>query len=192
LNADSGKALWFASGPDAKLDSWSSQFLTGEKGPIAEVTPFYQGDFYRSEAPILPLEAPKMEIIEDRASESMRTLRLKITSPRQATDSLMLYFSPETQLKSVKVNGQPVSLDSRRILTCYAFSKDGVELMLQVAPKSPVKLTVRDQSQGLPALLPGKVIRPRSETLMPLPANGISDAPESILVLKSFTIPPLP
>lgn len=202
LNADVGKAIWASS--DEKPDKWTSQLLTAnttKKGALPEYLPMAQRKFLVSQAPILPLAAPSIQILDDkvnnRDSEALlplrsmvkdnsadRTLHIRITSPRQAR-ILRVYLDPSVQVVNSTVNGQQIANNTQSWgLHYFALPKEGVELTLAVKSSRPIKLKVVDQSDGLPKI-PGKSFQERPNSMMPTAFGyGVSD---SILVSKSFT-----
>ncbi|MCK4803013.1 MAG: hypothetical protein KAT88_00575 [Spirochaetes bacterium] len=87
LNADTGNAAWFS--PGNKPDTWTSPFLSAEPemGKLGELFPLARKDrrqIIRSNAPAVRLDAPKVEVLNDRTGGGTRTLRLRLSSVRFA------------------------------------------------------------------------------------------------------------
>ena len=191
LNAETGQAIWASA--DEKPDEWTSQFLsaTPEKGILAEYLPMATRKFLKSQAPAAPLAAPKLEPIGEDVSDGVRTVRLRITSPRQAR-IMRIYVDSNTEVLAAAVNGKRIGNKDipARIqpenpwgLHYFALPKEGIELTLAVKSSQPLEIRAVEQSDGLPEL-PGISFRTRPNYMMPNPNGfGVSD---STLVSKSF------
>lgn len=187
FNADIGNAIWASS--DEKPDKWTSQLLaanTTKKGALPEYLPMARKEFLTSQAPILPLAAPSIQILDDKVSDRSRTLHIRITSPRQAR-ILRVYLDQEVQVVKSIVNGKQIANNNTSDwrLHYFALPLEGIELTLTAKSSHPIKLKVVDQSDGLPEI-PGKSFQERPNYMMPTAFGyGVSD---SILVSKSFSL----
>ncbi|MGK7876947.1 MAG: M20/M25/M40 family metallo-hydrolase [Xenococcaceae cyanobacterium] len=191
LNADTGQAIWAST--DEKPDEWTSQFLSAapEKGTLAEYLPMAHRQFLKSQAPLAPLAAPKLEPIGDEVSDGVRTLHLRITSPRQGR-IMRIYVDSNTEVLAAAVNGKRIGKNDtpthiepgeRWGLNYFALPKEGIELTLAVNSSQPLEIRAVTQSDGL-AEIPGISFRTRPNDMMPNPFGfGVSD---STLVSKSF------
>jgi hypothetical protein len=189
LNADIEKAVWVSS--DERLDEWSSQFFTAgaQKGALTEYLPWGGEGYLKGAAPVASLSAPEVSVLEDRADNGGRLLRLRVNSPRQA--AIMSIFVDATVQQAV-VNGKPVregaeqpkrNPGKRWSLQYCAPPAEGIELTLSLKSMEPVSVVVVDESRGLPEL-PGSVYQPR-------PAHTISSPvlPSDLtFVRKTFTL----
>jgi hypothetical protein len=192
LNADTGKAIWASA--DEKPDEWTSQFLSAElkKGTITEYLPMVPRKFLKSQAPVAPLAAPNIELISDDVRDEVRTVRLRITSRRQAR-IIRVYIDSNEVLAAV-VNGKrignndtPAHIESgnRWGLNYFALPKEGIELTLEVKSSQPLQIRAVEQSDGLPEI-PGSSFKVRPNDMMPTAFGfGVSD---STLVSKSFAL----
>lgn len=189
LNADTGKAIWASA--DEKPDEWTSQFLSAntEKGTLAEYLPMVPRKFLKSQAPVAPLVAPNIEPLSDDVRNGLRTVRMRITSPRQAP-IMRIYVNSNTEILAAVVNRKRIANNNTRAhiepgnrweLNYYALTKEGIELTLEVKSSQPLEIRVVDQSDGLPEI-PGISFKTRPNDMMPIPF-GVSD---STLVSKSF------
>jgi hypothetical protein len=191
LNSDTGKSIWAT--PDGRPDPWTFGFFKGgklERGPLPEF--FGAGSsrpFVAVQSPSITFAAPQIDLLGDSAKDGLRSLRFRITSPRQAT-VLSVYLDSVAEIQSVFVNGK--SLVSNRALPSnpastawnlryHAAPAEGIELALDLKTSEPVKLRVVDQSYGLPSL-PDKPVAPRPDGLIP----STYPFTDSILVSKSF------
>jgi hypothetical protein len=93
-----------------------------------------------------------------------------VRSPRQAAN-LLLRLEPEAQLQAAEVNGKKLTdlgaANRAKRIFYWAAPPEGVRVTLKVGAGRPVKLTVLDQSYGLPVELQG-VYRPRPTHLIPM------------------------
>jgi hypothetical protein len=191
LNADTGTAIWASI--DAEPDAWTAQFLSvdAEKGTLPEYVPSLSREFLRSRAQLAPLAAPSIVLLADNTNDHMRTLDLRITSPRQAP-VISLYVNAGTEVLGALINGKRVqsryppsrgNSETQWGVRYWALPNEGISLTLQIPRAHPLELRVVDQSYGLPEI-PGASFRPRPDHMMPTPFGfGLSDV---TLVSKSF------
>lgn len=141
-------------------------------------------------APVAPLTAPNIKPLDDDVSDGVRTVRMRITSPRQAR-IMRIYVDSNTEVLAAVVNGKRIANNNtpahiepgnRWGLNYFALPKEGIELTLEVKSSQPLKIRAVDQSDGLPEI-PGRSFKGRPNDMMPIPF-GVSD---STLVSKSFT-----
>jgi len=192
LNADTGKAFW---GSADSPDAWTTQFLTArpERGPLAEFFPLSRRPFLRAQAPSVALDAPQVALLDSSTEGDVRTLRLRITSPRKAP-FLSIQTDAETEILGALVNGKKVPAERQAAapagraggwsLRYYGLPEGGVEVSLQAKSSRPVRLQVVDQTYGLPAALTASHPE-RPDYMMPAPF-GFSPYSDSTLVGKSF------
>jgi hypothetical protein len=191
LNADTGEAIWASI--DEEPDEWTAQFLSAnpEKGALTEYFPSIAKEFLGSRAQIAPLAAPSIVLLADEAHNGVRTLRMRITSPRQAP-LISVYVNASAEILEAVINGKRfnrhntlshIEPENRWRVRYWALPKEGIVLTLQVRSSHPLEIRVVDQSYGPPGIL-GTSFRPRPEHMMPTPFGfGLSD---STLVSKSF------
>jgi hypothetical protein len=172
LDADSQKALWASTSP--RVDPWSAQFV-GSSPVYAKLLGFYPDwlpfELLQGAAPITELATPGIEKLQDTINGDVRTLRLRITSPRHART---VEVEVENPVLSGWVNGRKLGQpeESRwnkngKWEFGYAnFPLEGVELKLETKAGGQVKLTVVDRSSGLPTI-PGVSFAPRPADSMP-------------------------
>jgi hypothetical protein len=193
VNADMGKAIWGSS--DQRLDGWTSQFFAQhmERSAIEEYVPSSYTGFAHSPAPDAHLSPPSAALLSDSTNNNVRTLRLRIASPRQAP-FISVSADASTEVIGASVNGKqingsdtapPAGGKVRWEMFYYAPPAEGIELALEVKPSQPVKLTLVDQSFELPAPLVASFgARPSNLMPTPFPFNPFGD---STLVSKTYT-----
>ncbi|HEU4834423.1 MAG TPA: M20/M25/M40 family metallo-hydrolase [Pyrinomonadaceae bacterium] len=185
LNADSGSATWASS--DEKTDEWTAQFLSTkvEVGSLPQIfASNSSASFLQSPAPVAPLLAPEVKVLDDqRSADDERTLRLQITSPRQAA-VVSLYLDSNSEVLVSSINGQEITgaggLWSMRY---YGIPTEGIEIGWKLKPIQPLRLRVVDQSYGLP-VLPDGSYRSRPGYMLPFP-SALND---STFVSKTFSL----
>jgi len=180
LNTDTGRAIW--AGDLSQPDERTSQFFAAasEKGTLADFAYGKKSREYTVNfAPVAQLPAPQMSVIEDTAADGVRTLKMRVSSAREA-GSMFVYVDSVAQVLKSSVNKTIVTEEAndRWGLQIEGIPKDGVELQMQVKTSEPLKLRLVDQSFGLP------------------PVNGTSSAqsatpttnPDLTLLVKSFSL----
>ncbi len=189
LNADTGKASWISL--DERLDSWTSQFLTGriESDKLSFlVSPGER--VLKSEAPPVLLPAPQITLLEDAPETAKRLLRLRLTSSRRPV-TLWVSVQNATILRATidgkKAPSKMVEPPDKLWGFYYAAPPmEGIELAIWFNPSQRPQITVTDQTIGLPDV-PGFHSKPRTPDLMPL--NYFPAFDSTALVSKSFTVP---
>ena len=158
LDADSQKAQWAST--SVRVDPWSAQFV-GASPAAAKLSGFYPDwlpfELLQGAAPVTPLAPPGIEKLEDGVTGDVRTLRLRITSPRHAR---AVEVEVDNPVLSGWVNGHKLGQpeESRwnkkgKWEFGYAnFPGEGVELKLEIKTGGEVKLAVVDRSSGLPTI----------------------------------------
>jgi hypothetical protein len=193
LNANTRTALWASN--EATRDEWTSQFLAPEAKDAALPELFNSTTtraFLKSAAPAVELQAPEVALLEDRASgEGVRTLRLRVSSPRRA-NIVSIYVDSKTEVLNARLDGKSLggtdssapakgARPSQWSVRYFAFPLGGVELTLETKSTQPVEVRAVDQSYGLPALT-DQPLKPRPAHIIPS-ASPLTDA---TFVSKSF------
>jgi len=119
-----------------------------------------------------------LSVLEKKEADGVQTLRLRVSSPRQA-GSISIYLDSNAQVLSSSINNKEMNdeLKDRWGLFIDGFPKEGVELVLQVRATEPLKMRVVDQSFGLPP-----VNAASSQQTMS------SGKPDTTFVAKSFSL----
>ncbi len=168
LDADAGRALYLSC--DAAPDFWTEPYLgeTPKMGPVREILPHAERDDYlRASAPVLPLEPPSVETVADRTENGVRTLSLRIDSPRGA-EVVEMRAGEETRVLAARLNGvrlKPVE-GGPWFLSYSIYRGGGLLLELDLPEGGAASLRVTDHSYGLPAALD---IPPRPRYMIPKP-----------------------
>jgi len=183
MNGDSGKSVWASF--DQQPDEWTSQFFDGEveQGSLADyITTPYNG-FNMRQAPLVSLPPPVIQLLDDHTGGAVRSLRMRITSPRHAP-AVIITVESNTEVSAFSVNQRRMTHDPQNHwgLRYHALPEEGIDLSIEVKSSEPVKIRVTDLSYGLPEI-PNRSFRPRASDLMPSPLP-YSD---TTLVSKSST-----
>jgi hypothetical protein len=185
LNADTGQGLWAS--VDTQPDEWTSKYFTAgtERGPLTECLPQSSRTFLKSKAGVAQLDAPRAELISNQQTGEMRTLQLRLTSPRGA-NAISIFFEPGAEIVNASINGKPALSRSSAgakqgwYVYYYALPPEGAVLTLETKSATPLTARVVDLSYELPSLSsPPK----RPDHLIPS-AYFVSDA---TLAGRSFT-----
>lgn len=192
LNADTGNAVWASI--DQRPDEWTSQFLSPnpENKPLSEFfSPYLSADKIRQNtAPAAPIAAPQVTVLSDQKNGDVRTVNVRISSPRRAP-LLSFYVDSKAEFLSVSVNGQRLDQNNaaamRRNKNAWnmryvAPPPEGVELAFELKSPEPLKIRVVDQSFDFPPIPNASITRP--DFTIPSP-HLLSD---STLVSKSFSL----
>jgi hypothetical protein len=184
LDADSGTAVWQSAASEP--DGWTEQFFAGgyTKGTDAFSPAYYFDQEFgviRATAPALDLPAPRLAVLEDTTAGDVRTLRLRLTSPRGAYAAHADLTLPG-DLVAATVAGREVTIatgptndnyavpaGARRLpLMVHNLPAEGIEVVLAVQGTGPIAVTLQDFSNGLPEV-PGMAVTPRPPQYMPAP-----------------------
>jgi hypothetical protein len=171
LDADSGKASWVSL--DQQPDSWTSQFLTGqvERGKLNLFVAPGGEAVLKTAAPPLQLSAPEITKLADSIQGNEHLLRFRIVSLRQAS-TLWVAVQNATIVRAT-IDGKKVPskmVDPQNKLWGFYYaapSPDGIELAIVTQATDAPRITVTDQTNGLPDI-PGFHATPRTADLMPL------------------------
>jgi hypothetical protein len=159
LNADTQTALWASA--NQKSDEWISQFLpeNAVRQGLPEFFSSAAGQYLTGPAPMAAIAPPLVELTDTRTEGDARTLRLRVSSPRQAP-FISVTIESRTEvldalMNSEKIVGEGVSSaaaqgEARWGLRYFNLPPEGFELILRVKSTEPVKLRVVDRSYGLP------------------------------------------
>lgn len=181
LDAEDGTARWasFDPGPDA----WTGPYLgDGQRLPFNDVFEGSERQLVAAEAPILELAPPAATVVEETAlAGGGRSLRLSLTSQRGA-GILRLALWSDDPLPRLRVDGREVPVeqaeaDGERSVVVWGLGSEPVEVEVELAGDSPLRLTTVDIAYGLPETLQ---IEPRSAGFAPRP-----DAPTDVTLVRS-------
>jgi hypothetical protein len=108
--------------------------------------------FLDGAAPPVPLPPPQAALLEDRTTAGVRSLRLRLTSPRGAR-KLFLEL-PDAEPLAVSVDGKPaINLPENGLRLWYhGLRPEGVDVALRLRAPGPLTLRLEDRSDGLPAI----------------------------------------
>lgn len=157
LDADSGRAAWVAAG---QIDEPWAQRFTGadadhahlaEHLPVLSLIPL---EAATGEAPAADLPAPQVAVLADTLDGDTRTLRLRVTSQRGASELALLLATPGG-LRSTSLYGETIAYAEplpEVMLNSAAVPPAGLELTVTLQPGQPLTIRVADVTPALPAL----------------------------------------
>ena len=184
-NADTGQAVFASS--DEKTDEWTGQFLSNgmKRAAMTEFFPGTTRTYWQSPVTAAPFAGPEAVLTSDQIDNGVRTLSLKVTSPRHAP-VISIYANPDTVIDAAVDGKRAISSSSSPVknwgMQFYALPPEGIELMLKTRSDQPFKLLLVDRSYGLSEIT-SVATRPRPDHTIATP-YAISDV---TLVAKSFT-----
>jgi hypothetical protein len=173
LNANTGEAEWVSFDPN--LDSWTTQFIPADTAQSDYETVNW-GTFqaYTAPAPAVDIVAPTVTIENDAVAGDLRTLALRLASPRGATEMHVRIDAPG-EITAATLDGRELDLseyewaaDGLLRFSYVGIPEDGFELTLAVRSTEPVTITVQDSDTNFPEI-PGMTIEPRPADMMPAP-----------------------
>jgi hypothetical protein len=187
LNADTGQAQWVSF--DRNLDAWTKQlFPDGSERVEHESVMLGTQTAFVAPAPVTSVASPEVVVLRDTTDGELRTLRLRLASPRGAR-IMAAELDVPGELVALSVDGRPIDLSTLDWARDGAFPvvyrnapAAGWELTLAVRAIGPVVVQVEETKDGLPAI-PGTTIQPRPADMMPAPAF----ARDPTIVTKTFS-----
>ena len=163
-DADSEKSQWLVQPESGHLPEplgLAAAFRRSDRGDFRWLERRRGGDpstGYVADAPALQLAAPTFTILESAQTGATRTYRVLLRSERAAPYAAAL-FPPDANVTSVRMEGQPVEperlgagqlFSGWSMYACATMPSSGVELIFSLPVGKAVKVSVADQSFGLP------------------------------------------
>lgn len=161
LDAGTGQAIWGSM--DREPDKWTARFVSSEprRQPLPAFFSAISDTLYlQAPAPVAPLEAPRAELLADSAQGNVRTVRMRLSSPRRA-NVLTLYLDSKVEVLRATVNGNLIdvgntpalkSFKDHWTLRFYAVPPEGVDVTAEIMTAEPLKVRLVDLSYGLPQM----------------------------------------
>jgi hypothetical protein len=184
-DTDSGEAVWAGT---TRPTEWSSQFFA--QGSEVKALPgrFPNADtkYLVSKAPAVALQSDELEVLGDKVTDGVRTLSLRLASPRGAR-VVSLYVDPTSEIVAAVIGGKRVEYnkasDGKRWweLTYAAFPREGAEIVLETKTAGPLQVKVVSQSDGLPGA-PQVVFQSRPADIIPARNS------DTTYVTRTFTL----
>jgi hypothetical protein len=159
VNADESKAKWVSY--DAAPDAWTDHVL----GPTArkQSEPAYTAGLERpvltSDATMMPVTPPLVSITQNSVVDGEQTIRLQITSTRDAR-SLVVRLPSDLKVTAAGWNGNVESIgdnSSTKVPWTFRFYNapaEGVSLEFRFRAQNPIRVWVADATPGLPSIAP--------------------------------------
>jgi hypothetical protein len=175
VNPDENKAKWVSY--DAAPDAWTSRIL----GPNArkQSDPAYTAGLERpvlsSDATLVPLSAPFVAITRETVLDGEHTIRLQITSKREAR-SFVVRLAGHVKLSAAGWNGnlQAIHENSSTNLPWtfrfYNAPPEGASLEFRYSD-GPIRVWIADSTPGLPPIAP---LTPRPDDTTPAYGSDVT------------------
>lgn len=154
--------------------AWTEKLLTAsQQQDLPPYLPLFPGRIFSSPAPIYPLPAPRIEVVESSEAAGNRTAVLQVYSPAQAPVT-SLFIETENSITQAEISGAgkdkssndvepPAGISPQRFIF-YAIPETGIELKLVFAGTGPIDITAVDISYEPPAGL--NLPKPPDQTLL--------------------------
>jgi hypothetical protein len=197
LDTNSGEAVWASS--NARTDQWTTQFLSSSprREVLTDRLPNNKTMFLVNNAPSLGIENDRLEVLDDIVNDGIRTLRLKLISPRKAR-IMSVFVDPQTEVLSATVGGKRIETagaanqsnpENWWELTYRAVPKEGFDLTLETKQLAQIKVKLTSQSDGLPEI-PNARFQARPAHLIPA-ANSDVVILTQALTLGNVVVTPI-
>lgn len=180
LDSNSGEALWASS--NAKTDQWTTQFLSSSprREVMTDRLPNNRSLYLVNSAPSLEILNDKLQVLDDTVHDGIRTLRLRLISPRRAR-VMSLFVDPQTEVLSATVAGKRVEITGTASqnnrenwweLIYRAVPKEGFDVTLETKQLAQIKVKLTSQSDGLPEI-PNTTFQARPAHLIPAASSDV-------------------
>lgn len=177
LDASRREAFWLSSGPQP--DAWTAGVLgpSPERGRLVHALPAWDSPLLQAPAPVLPLPPPEARITRDETVNGVRSVTVRIRSPRGAP-YLELQVEPARPLLGARFAGTelppgpelgPLAESESALFRYWVPPAEGVELTLRFPAGTALELRVVDQDDALPET----GLAPRRVEAMPAPEGSV-------------------
>ena len=179
LNADTGAAEWVSF--DQHLDSWTDDFIpAGNERADYETVTWGTFPAFTAPAPAVDLAAPAVTVVSDTVDGDLRTLDLRLLSPRAASEMRVRVDAPGA-IVVARLDGRELDLtdytwaeDGLLQFNYVNIPTDGIALTLAVRSTAPITVTAQDSTTGFPEI-PGVTVEPRPADIMPAPLYRLNE-----------------
>jgi hypothetical protein len=176
VNTDENKAKWVSY--DAAPDSWTSHIFGSDprKQSDAAYTAGLDRPVLTNDATMVPLTSPLVAITQNTMFDGEQTIRLQITSTREAR-SLVVRLPSELKLVAAGWNGNVQAIhenspaDLPWTLRFYNVPPEGASLEFRFPARHPIRGWIADTTPGLPAIAP---LSPRPDDTTPAYGSDIT------------------
>ena len=184
VNSDENKAKWVSY--DAAPDSWTSRILGSNprKQSDAAYTAGLDRPVLTNDATMVPLSAPFVAITQDTLLDGEQTIRLQITSTREAR-SFVVRLPSELKLVAAGWNGNVQAIHENSpanlpwTFRFYNAPPEGTSLEFRFPARHPIRVWIADTTPSLPAIPP---LSPRPDDTTPAYGSDVT------LVAKSLDL----
>ncbi|NLU62531.1 M28 family peptidase [Rhodococcus sp. HNM0563] len=153
LDSDRDTAIWAS--PDSPRSEWSRELLVDPASPLTAEFPWRDEPMAHGPAPVAPLQAPEMEVLDDTAAGGARELRLRLSSPRGANAVGLWVDSTTATVHGATVDGHRAEPADDFGFRFWAAGPEGVEVTLTLSVlEDRVGLRLIDLSDDL-SVVPG-------------------------------------
>jgi hypothetical protein len=162
---------------------------------LTELFPQDSKELLSAPAPILNLDAPRVELLDDHAAGDTRTLQMHITSPGQAP-WVEVEIASSSPISRIVLGGKQISPQNdlaypspngySRTIQYWLSPAGGFDLIIETASMGKIRAIVRNYEYGLPQI-PGFRYDPRPADRMPLAREFLpKNRTDTVLVTRSY------
>ncbi|MFD6893828.1 M28 family peptidase [Rhodococcus sp. NPDC060086] len=153
LNSDLDTAVWAS--PDSPRSEWSRELLIDQASPLPVEFPWRDEQMAHGPAPVAPLQAPEVEVLDDTSAGGARELRLRLSSPRGANAVGLWVDSTTATVHGATVDGHRAEPAENFGFRFWGAGPEGVEVTLTLSVlEDRVGLRIIDLSDDL-SVVPG-------------------------------------
>ena len=176
LNTDENKAKWVSY--DDVPDAWTGRILgsTARKASEPAYTVGLERPVSAGDATLVPMSAPVVSVTQNSAVDGERTIKLQITSKRDAR-TLVVRLPGDIMPTAAGWAGHidPINDDSSTkapwTFRFYNAPAEGVSFEFRFRAQKPVRVWVADTTPGLPAI---ELLRPRPDDTTPAYGSDVT------------------
>jgi hypothetical protein len=167
-----GQSVWLTG--DAETDDWTSRVMGAnpERLSLAHDFPLLRDPVLRAPAPALALAEPTVTTLADTTADGVRTLRLRVDSPRRGWR--IQVSLPRDAVRACVVAGRRVESADGTVPANLVFefygADGGAELTCEAPAGTGIPVDVADFSIGLPAEV-GALVGPRPAGTIQVPSG---------------------
>jgi hypothetical protein len=188
LDANDGNAYWVTF--SQKLDKRQSNLLMDAvRRPYAELFPeALPLSVLTSEAPMLTLAGPRLEVIMDEWANSRRVVNIRFTTSMHDRLYIVVQDAPLVAITVPNNERAELAGSNERWLRFDGMPVEGMEIRFEFSTSRPIRFLLVEEKTGLPSF-PGLLTQPEPGT-MQSPGEFLQSIPTDFTAMyRSFVVP---
>ena len=188
FHSNSRESFWLSQ--DQRPDEWTSQVFTDANRAEVSRSPLFPGQrvTLSAKAPLVDLPSAELNVLEDRTTNGIRSIRLRLMPPHDArvlnvqADPLMIVTAANVNSKRLQYESPALKDQSHGWeLSYFAVPSSGFELTVETRSGTPLRVTLSAFSDGLPQMAQAQM-KNRPAHLMPARFSDMTS------VVKTFDL----